>query len=73
MVFKWNGTWEDGEDHTGEVSNKQYWLRVCANCGHRRGIHTGKTNGANYVLERDSICPTPVKHNQIYHDRRMNE
>ena len=58
MVFEWNGTWEDGKDHTGEVGlENQYWLRVCKNCGYRRGLHSGKTRRLIYPLEKDTICP----------------
>lgn len=58
MVFKWNGKWEDGKDHTGEVSESQYWMRMCNNCNQRRGLHKGKSNGLAYPLNRDTICPT---------------
>lgn len=59
MTFKWNGEWEDGNDHKGEIGFTQYWLRLCANCGHRRGLHTGERKGIIlHTLERDTICPT---------------
>jgi hypothetical protein len=42
FTFVWNGMWEDGKDHTGEVGDKQYYLRMCLNCGKRAGLHYSK-------------------------------
>lgn len=50
-TFKWNKTWEDGKDHSKEVGEEQYFLRVC-HCGERRGLHTGKSR-----LGIDAKCP----------------
>jgi hypothetical protein len=39
LKFKWDGTWEDKKDHSEETGEKQYYLRVCLNCGKRAGLH----------------------------------
>lgn len=64
-TFKWDGTWEDGKDWSKEKGSEQYFLRMCANCGNRRGAHTTKKSSANDVfehplLENIAICP-PIK------------
>lgn len=44
-IFKWNGTWSDGKDHTGETGEEQFFMRVCDVCGKRRGMHYKKGIG----------------------------
>lgn len=61
MNFKWNGKWEDGKDHSGERGKEQLWLRICINCGNRRGLHTGKSeNVIGYLADKDAICPRSI-------------
>lgn len=51
--FEWNHSWEDGKDHGDEVGKSQYYLRMCKNCGNRRGLHYSKYD----LPERDANCP----------------
>lgn len=59
-TFKWNKTWEDGKDHSKEVGLEQYFLRMCKNCGKRRGLHIDSKKSCVFersLLEKYALCP----------------